>query len=132
MCFIQFILTMILSFVVDIPYLYLNLNLFKKKTMAISGKPYPSNRLYSAVIVYIAIALGLVVFVLPKIDTTKTVSVRMRDSLMYGGLFGLVSYAIFDFTNHFMFEGWDIYVAMMDSIWGGLLCSIVSFIISYY
>jgi uncharacterized membrane protein len=56
----------------------------------------------------------------------------MRDSLMYGGLFGLVSYSIFDFTNHFMFEGWDIYVALMDAIWGGVLCSIVSFIISYY
>jgi uncharacterized membrane protein len=117
---------------VDAPYLYLNLNLFKKKTMAISGKPYPNNRLYSALLVYIAIALGIVVFVLPKIDTSKTLSIRMRDSLMYGGLFGLVSYSIFDFTNHFMFEGWDIYVAMMDAIWGGVLCSIVSFIISYY
>ena len=132
MCVIQFVLTMILAFVVDIPYLYLNLNLFKKKTMAISGKSYPNNRIYSAVLVYVAIALGLVVFVLPKIDTTKTLTIRMRDSLMYGGLFGLVSYSIFDFTNHFMFEGWDIYVALMDSIWGGVLCTIVSFIISYY
>ena len=132
MCFIQFVLTMIVSFMVDLPYLYLNLNLFKKKTMAISGKPYPNNRLYSALLVYVAIALGLVVFVLPKIDRTKTLSIRMRDSLMYGGLFGLVSYSIFDFTNHFMFEGWDIYVALMDAVWGGVLCSIVSFIISYY
>ena len=132
MMFLQFFLTMILSFVVDLPYLYLNNNLFKKKTMAISGKSYPNNRIYSAVLVYVAIALGLVVFVLPKIDTSKTVSIRLRDSLMYGGLFGLVSYSIFDFTNHFMFEGWDIYVALMDAIWGGVLCSIVTFIISYY
>ena len=130
--FIQFLLTMILSIMVDLPYLYLNNNLFKKKTLAISGKPYPNNRMYSAVLVYIAIALGLIVFVLPKIDTSKTLSIRIKDSFLYGGLFGLVSYSIFDFTNHFMFEGWDIYVSVMDAIWGGLLCAIVSFIISYY
>ena len=123
---------MILTFIVDLPYLYLNNNLFKKKTMAISGKPYPNNRIYSAILVYIAIALGLVVFVLPKIDTSKTLTIRIQDSLFYGGLFGLVSYSIFDFTNHFMFEGWDIYVSVMDAIWGGVLCSIVSFVISYY
>ncbi len=130
--FIQFLLTMILTFIVDIPYLYVNYNFFKKKTMEISGKPYPNNRMYSVVLVYIAIALGLIVFVVPKIDTSKTLSIRIEDSLLYGGLFGVVSYSIFDFTNHFMFEGWDIYVSIMDAIWGGLLCAIVSFIISYY
>jgi uncharacterized membrane protein len=132
MMLIQFFLTMVVAAIVDAPYLYLNLNLFKKKTMAISGKPYPNNRLYSALLVYIAIALGLVVFVIPKINTTNTIYIRLRDSLIYGGLFGLISYSIFDFTNHFMFEGWDIYVSLMDAIWGGLLCSIVSFIVSYY
>jgi uncharacterized membrane protein len=129
---IKFILCMILSFVVDLPYLYINADLFKKKTMEISGKDYPKNRLYSAVLVYVAIALGIMVFVLPKIDTTKTTMVRLNDSLLYGGLFGMVSYAIFDFTTHFMYEGWSIYVSIMDTLWGGLLCAIVSFIISYY
>ena len=129
---IKFILCMILSFVVDLPYLYINADLFKKKTMEISGKDYPKNRLYSAVLVYVAIALGIMVFVLPKIDTTKTTMIRLNDSLLYGGLFGMVSYAIFDFTTHFMYEGWSIYVSIMDTLWGGLLCAIVSFIISYY
>ena len=132
MTFIKFLLTTILTFIVDIPYLYVNYNFFKKNTMDISGKPYPNNRMYSAVLVYIAIALGLIVFVVPKIDTSKTLSIRIEDSFIYGGLFGLVSYSIFDFTNHVMFEGWDIYVSVMDAIWGGLLCAIVSFIISYY
>ena len=65
MTFIKFLLTTILTFIVDIPYLYVNYNFFKKKTMEISGKPYPNNRMYSAVLVYIAIALGLIVFVVP-------------------------------------------------------------------
>jgi uncharacterized membrane protein len=129
---LKLLVCIILSILVDIPYLYINLDLYKKKTLEISGKGYPKNRYYSALIVYIAIALGIIVFVLPKIDTTKTTEIRLRDSLFYGGLFGVVSYAIFDFTNHFIFEKWDIYVSLMDSIWGGLLCFIVSFIMSYY
>ena len=84
---IKFILCIILSIIIDIPYLYINMDLFKKKTMNISGKGYPKNRLYSAVLVYIAIALGIMVFVLPKIDTTKTTTIRLRDSIIYGGLF---------------------------------------------
>ena len=122
----------LLSIMIDIPYLYINNDLYKKKTLAISGKSYPKNRYYSALIVYIAIALGITIFVLPKIDTTKTTEIRFRDALFYGGLFGLISYSIFDFTNHFIFEGWDIYVSLMDTIWGGLLITIVSFIMSYY
>ena len=129
---IQFILCFLLVIAVDIPYLYLNADFYKKKTLQISGKSFPDNRLYSAVIVYIAIAIGIIIFVLPRIDTSKSDMTRFHSALFYGGIFGTVSYAIFDFTNHFMFEKWDIYVSIMDSIWGGILCALVSFIISYY
>ena len=131
MNYIQLILCILLVIVVDAPYLYLNADFFKKKTLQISGKGYPENRLYSALLVYIAIGVGIIVFVLPNIETNKTNDARLRSALVYGGLFGLVSYSIFDFTNHFMFEKWDIYVSLMDAIWGGILCALVSFIISY-
>ena len=127
-----YLLTIIVFIVVDVPYLYLNLDLYKKTTLAISGKGY-TNRYYSALIVYVALAFGLLVLVIPRISTTKDTSLKQRimDSIMYGGAFGVASYATFDFTMHFMFEKWDLGVSIMDSIWGGVLCSIVSFIISY-
>jgi len=127
-----YLLTIIIFIVVDAPYLYLNLDLYKKTTLAISGKGY-TNRYYSALIVYVALAFGLLVLVIPRISTNKDTNVKQRimDSIMYGGAFGLASYATFDFTMHFMFEKWDLGVSIMDSIWGGVLCSIVSFIISY-
>jgi len=127
-----YLLTIIIFIVVDAPYLYLNLDLYKKTTLAISGKGY-TNRYYSALIVYIALAFGLLVLVIPRISTNKDTSIKQRvlESIMYGGAFGVASYATFDFTMHFMFEKWDLGVSIMDSIWGGVLCSIVSFIISY-
>jgi len=132
MNYIQLILCILLVIAIDAPYLYLNADFFKKKTLQISGKGYPDNRLYSALVVYTAIAIGVIVFVLPNIEKNKGDNSRMYSALLYGGLFGTLTYAIFDFTNHFMFEKWDIYVSLMDAIWGGILCSIVSFVISYY
>ena len=127
-----YLLCVIIFMIVDAPYLYLNFNLYKKRTLSISGKEY-TKRYYSAVIVYLALALGITVLVLPRMDISSNISLqsRIKNALYYGGVFGVASYATFDFTMHFMFDGWDLGVSIMDSIWGGVLCSIVSFIISY-
>jgi uncharacterized membrane protein len=127
-----YIITIVIFILVDAPYLYFNADLYKNRTLAISGKGY-TKRYYSAVLVYIALALGIYVLVLPRIRSSNSTSWkdRLQDAVIYGGAFGLASYATFDFTMHFMFEKWDLGVSIMDSIWGGVLCSIVAFIISY-
>ena len=127
-----YLICVIAFMVVDAPYLYLNYNLYKKRTLAISGKDY-TKRYYSAVVVYLALALGILVLVLPRMSISSNTSLtsRVKNALYYGGVFGLASYATFDFTMHFMFEGWDLSVSIMDSIWGSILCSIIAFIISY-
>ena len=127
-----YLICIITFMIADAPYLFLNYNLYKKKTNSISGKDY-TKRYYSAVVVYLALALGIYVLVLPRIRSSNSASWkdRLQDSIMYGGAFGLASYATFDFTMHFMFEKWDLGVSIMDSLWGGVLCSIVTFIISY-
>ena len=130
MCIVKYF-TIILAFIlIDAPYLYLNNQIFQNKVKAISGEPKFTTRYYSALIVYLALALGILVLVLPRIRTDKTSNMLM-DSIIYGGIFGLVSYATFDFTLHFMFAGWDLGVSIMDTLWGGILCTLVAFIISY-
>jgi uncharacterized membrane protein len=78
--------------------------------------------------VYIALALGITFLVLPRIRAGNN---RLADSILYGGIFGIASYATFDFTIHFMLEGWSLQVAIMDTLWGAVLCSAVSFLVSY-
>ena len=130
MCIVKYF-TIILAFIIiDAPYLYLNNQLYRNKVKAISGEPKFTTRYYSALIAYLALALGILVLVLPRIRTDKTSNMLM-DSIIYGGIFGLVSYATFDFTMHFMFAGWDLGVSIMDTLWGGVLCTLVAFIISY-
>lgn len=126
---LAYLASIVLFMLVDAPYLYLNSKMYEKKTIAISGKTF-TKRYYSAVIVYLALALGIVFLALPRMrkDTVKN---RIQDAILYGGIFGLTSYATFDFTMHFMFEDWDLGVSIMDSVWGGILCSIVAFVASY-
>ena len=84
MNYIQLILCILLVIAIDAPYLYLNADFFKKKTLQISGKGYPDNRLYSALVVYTAIAIGVIVFVLPNIEKNKGDNSRMYSALLYG------------------------------------------------
>lgn len=130
MCMLAYLVCVIIFILVDAPYLYTNAKLYQKKTIAISGKTY-TKRYYSAVVVYLALALGIVFLALPQMRKDSSVKNRIQDSILYGGIFGLASYATFDFTMHFMFEDWDLGVSIMDSVWGGILCSIVAFIVSY-
>ena len=129
--YILYFVCILIFIIVDAPYLMLNEQLYKNITFDISGKPY-TKRYYSAFIVYFALALGIIGLVLPQIRSSNvSLQTRIKDSLYYGGIFGLASYATFDFTMHFMFDKWNLSVSIMDSIWGSLLCSIVTFICSY-
>jgi uncharacterized membrane protein len=115
--------------VIDGPYLYLNKDLYAARTKAISGRGY-TNRYYSVLLVYICLALGIVFVSVPNIRTTS-IHTLILDSLRWGGLLGLASYGTIDFTMHFMFEGWDLGVAVMDTIWGTILCSLVAGIVAW-
>lgn len=134
MCIAKFLSIILVFILVDAPYLYINRNLYGDKIKAISGNSNTSftTRYYSALMVYIALALGVLILVLPRIRNTTNKSDLLTDSILYGGVFGLTAYATFDFTLHFMFKEWDLGVSVMDTLWGGVLCTIVAFLISLY
>jgi uncharacterized membrane protein len=48
---------------------------------------------------------------------------------MYGGVFGLTSYAIFNFTVHFMFKNWSLGLSIQDTTWGTILCTLITFVL---
>lgn len=76
----------------------------------------------AAVIVYLAIALGIVCFVLPKAQSDIPMTAA------WGALFGLVTYAIYDFTNLAILANWSLKIALVDVVWGTVLCGATSVI----
>jgi len=129
MCWKAILLSTIIIPLIDAPYLYLNKNVYLSITKAISGRGFTS-RYYSAVLVYIALAIGIAVFAVPNIRTSSW-DTLVIDSLKWGGIFGLVSYATFDFTTHFMFDDWTLQIAIQDTLWGAILCSLAAGIVAW-
>jgi uncharacterized membrane protein len=117
----------ILVLIIDIPVITL---LFKSKweknIQNIQGSKLNIKPIY-AFITYILIPIGLFIFVYPKIDNKNW----LQTSLLYGFLFGFISYGIFDFTNLALIDKYPLDLAIIDSIWGGILCALVVTITKY-
>src|SRR5210317_1520716 len=66
---------------------------------------------------YFLMVIGLVVFVLPNINKDNL----LMDSLLYGGLFGVVLYGVYDLTAAAVINDWDMKLGLIDIIWGGFV-----------
>jgi uncharacterized membrane protein len=76
----------------------------------------------AAIVFYLIYIIGIIYFaVAPAIE---------RDSLfkafVWGGLFGFFTYATYDLTNMALIKGWPFKVAIVDILWGTVLCGSVA------
>jgi uncharacterized membrane protein len=71
---------------------------------------------------YLVFVLGIVVLsVMPAIDRES-----LTHAMILGGLLGLVTYAAYDLTNLATLDGFPLKVALVDLVWGTVLCATVS------
>ena len=76
-----------------------------------------------AALVYPVLALGLTVFVLGR--------VRMPvDALLMGALFGAITYAVYDLTNHATLREWTTTMTLVDICWGAVSCGATAWIVT--
>jgi uncharacterized membrane protein len=81
----------------------------------------------AAIIFYLLFIIGLVIFVI-----TPALEKRLwSHAILYGALFGLITYATYDLTNLATLNNWPILVTVVDLIWGAVLASSVS-VITYF
>jgi len=76
----------------------------------------------AAGLVYVFIALGIILFVLPKANQQTT------SALFWGAIFGMVLYGVYDFTNFAVLKVWPLNITIIDFIWGTFLCSMCSLV----
>jgi uncharacterized membrane protein len=85
-------------------------------------------RFIPTILSYMTIILPIVLFVIPKISP-KT---KMMDSLLFGGLMGLLMYGMFSFTNYALIEKWSFKVVLLDTLWGAFLYAMATLATSYF
>ena len=76
----------------------------------------------AAFLFYLVFIIGLLVFVIKP----ALLNGRPLEALLFGGLFGLISYATYDLTNMATIDNWPLKIVVVDIIWGSLLCLAVS------
>ena len=77
--------------------------------------------LFTALIFYVLFIAVLVYFVV-----APGMSMPMREVILRGALFGLVTYATYDLTNMATLRDWPILVTVVDLLWGTFLTATTS------
>ncbi len=77
---------------------------------------------WSALLAWLLIPLGIVVFV-------DKVAKDYKQSVMYGAIYGLILYGLYEFTNYAILANWTIQMVLVDIFWGMFLCSVSSLLL---
>ncbi len=66
----------------------------------------------AALLVWALIVLGGIIFALPRTDGT------IISGLLWGALYGLVLYGVYDLTNLALVKDWPLFIVVVDIAWG--------------
>jgi uncharacterized membrane protein len=105
----------VLFFVIDLIWLGLIAkNLYQNQI----GTLLKTNTNWTAAIIFYLLFIGGLVFfaIQPSIS-----SATLWKAMLYGALFGFITYATYDLTNLVTLEGWPIKITIIDLIWGSFL-----------
>ena len=94
----------------------------------IQNSPMSGGKMIYAILAYSLMVVGLNIFVLPRINPND---VKIKDCLIYGFLFGMILYGVYDFTCAAVLKDWDIKLALIDILWGGFVYFISCFVLKF-
>lgn len=109
------IITAIIIFVIDLVWLSTGGIRFKNMIAAIQSAPVVI-RPTPIIPIYIALA-----YLLNKAKTVQE-----------AGLIGLATYTVFDMTNYAVLKDYNLWIALADSVWGGVLFMLSFSLIKYF
>jgi uncharacterized membrane protein len=87
----------------------------------------PDINWFAAIIFYLLFIAGLVIFVI----SPAVLKHSWIHAILFGALFGLITYATYDLTNLATLKDWPLLVTVVDLIWGTVLASSIS-LITYF
>ncbi|MBE0556557.1 MAG: DUF2177 family protein [Proteobacteria bacterium] len=76
----------------------------------------------AAVATWAVIVTGVQLFVLPRVSGSGSIPLLM----LWGALFGVIVYAVYDLTNYAVIKNWPLTVTIVDIVWGAVVCSMTA------
>jgi len=115
-----FLIALPIFFVIDMAWLILVAKKFYQQQIGFLMKP--DINWFAALIFYLLFIAGLVIFVIsPAVEKHSWVH-----AILFGALFGLITYATYDLTNLATMKDWPLLVTVVDLIWGTVLAASIS------
>jgi uncharacterized membrane protein len=112
------LISAILFITIDSLYLNLMKSYFQKQIQTVQGSNIQINFL-GAALCYIFLIAGLNYFIIKPHKSP-------RDAF----LLGLVIYGVYETTNYALFKNWSILTVFIDTLWGGLLFALTTYIVN--
>ena len=112
------LISAILLITIDSIYLNLIKGFFQKQIQSVQGSAVKINYV-SAAICYIFLIVGLNYFI-----------IKPNKSVKDAFLLGLVIYGVFETTNYALFKNWSILTVIIDTLWGGTLFALTTYIVN--
>lgn len=113
---------MLLSAIIFITtdFIYLNIikNYFFNQIKLVQGSE-PKVNFLGAALCYIFLIVGINYFI-----------IKPRKSVSEAFLLGIVIYGVYETTNYSLLKNWSIFTVIIDTLWGGSLFAITTYIIN--
>lgn len=118
----MFNFTLLISAIVfiSLDYLYLNSmkGYFEKQVQAVQGSGMQINYL-GAALCYLFLIIGINYFI-----------IKPKKSVQDAFLLGLVIYGVYETTNYALFKKWSLLTVFIDTLWGGILFALTTYIVT--
>jgi uncharacterized membrane protein len=115
-----FFIGLAVFFAIDMVWLVLIAKKFYREQIGFLMRP--DVNWTAAIVFYLLFISGLVIFVIsPAVQKHS-----WTHALLFGALFGLISYATYDLTNLATIKDWPVLVTLVDLAWGMVLSGSVS------
>lgn len=110
----------ILFVIIDSVYLNFMKDYFQKQVIKVQGSSIKMN-FTGAVLCYIFLIAGLNYFI-----------IKPKKSVQDAFLLGIVIYGVYETTNYAIFKNWSILSVIIDTLWGGILFALTTYIIKLF
>lgn len=114
------ILTGIIIFIIDILFItYVFSHQYKPLIKSVQKSTMEVNYI-SALMTYLIMIFGLYYFI-----------IKDRRSILDAVILGMFVYGVFAWTNYSLLKNWSFRVAVIDTVWGGILFGLTTMALQY-
>ena len=130
---IKNLIVILLFIFLDYLWISFNIDMYNKNTIKIQGKLsiIKWKQIISIILVYILLIASIIYIAIPftlnNIRKEDNIIDKIYKSIIYSGSIGLSIYGTYNLTSLIIYEKYSIEIAIIDTMWGLFLYTIITF-----